>query len=605
MNERWRLEEEARSQDPIPAKESAGESEITLIIVVAVVLAVFLGATAWVFGQAYQTALEAAESRNAQRAQGLDEVVARFLEQSERTAVRVAGDYFRARGSIAGIDADGLARFRHYIGHLDALVPTPLGVVDAEGRLAVVTKDHRQASIERLIRERFEVFRPSAEIEPPSLVVLRPEVSGTREDDALYLCWRIFGAQGDFAVVVAVVDGDLLRSVLAGSAVEGPVGLVTREGKPLLLLSGAGIEGGSGSLVSLLDAERLRTNAFGNVRGVLTAGGPEVLLAFRRIGPFPLVAVAVTSRAEGVRPWRGLLVGGVAIALGLTMLVVVLLLAHLRAVGQVRRNLVRRMRERTLDQRRSAERLLAAERLTHLGHWEHDLLAGCGYWSAETYQIFGLIAGQDYLDLERVLAVIHPGDRNAECTARILASAGVKPYDVSFRILRPDGSIRHVHAQAEVLRDDHGMPVKLIGTILDITERVANECRLREREEKYRKAFEAAQDALFLVDRNDQTIIEANDSAGRVYGGGREDFVALPWCRLLADSNDADLRVQAGTVRHRRRDGREIYVEVSVAAFDFQGRTVEIVAARDVTARVESNASFSLSPSPPALLPRG
>ncbi|MEI8394339.1 MAG: PAS domain S-box protein [Rhodospirillaceae bacterium] len=269
-----------------------------------------------------------------------------------------------------------------------------------------------------------------------------------------------------------------------------------------------------------------------------------------------------------------------ALTCGLMVAVGGLGLLHLRTIRWARRDIERRVSKRVEDMRRAEELLLAAERLTHLGHWEQNLVTGAGFWSSEINRILGRARGPHPLDLTDILAAVHPEDRDEGCTARILASAGVKPYDIQFRIFRAGGEIRHVHARAEVLRDDRGEPVKLIGTILDITDRVFIEQRLRESEEKYRRIFEATGDALFLVDSVTGLIAEANGAAARIYGYDRAELTGMPWQRIEAHGLSADTYV-----RHRRRDGTDIFAELSLAEVDFNGQPGAIIAVRDITAR--------------------
>jgi PAS domain S-box-containing protein len=136
-----------------------------------------------------------------------------------------------------------------------------------------------------------------------------------------------------------------------------------------------------------------------------------------------------------------------------------------------------RAKEVLSELRRSQTRLASAQRLARLGHWERDLETGETHWSRELSEILGL-APEPVADPDALLARVHPDDREAvEAARQELASA--KTYRVDFRVLRPDGSVRFMHEQAEVVSNDQGQPLRAIGTIQDITERREAEERAR------------------------------------------------------------------------------------------------------------------------------
>jgi PAS domain S-box-containing protein len=121
--------------------------------------------------------------------------------------------------------------------------------------------------------------------------------------------------------------------------------------------------------------------------------------------------------------------------------------------------------------RESQTRLLKAQRIAQLGNWDWDIIGGSLIWSDEIYHIFGLTPQQLGATFEAALKVVHPDDlthvtQSVEATLR-----EGKPYNINHRIVLPDGSIRHVHEQAEVELDDTGQPVRMQGTVQDITER--------------------------------------------------------------------------------------------------------------------------------------
>ncbi|MBN8615953.1 MAG: response regulator [Deltaproteobacteria bacterium] len=127
---------------------------------------------------------------------------------------------------------------------------------------------------------------------------------------------------------------------------------------------------------------------------------------------------------------------------------------------------------------REREALLSeAERIVHLGCWMWDTSTGAIRWSDELFRIFGLSPGSLALTPETFFDRIHPEDvaRVREAGARMLASRTTEAID--FRIVRSDGTARRVHMESALLDADPGL--RLVGTVLDVTERLAMEERLQ------------------------------------------------------------------------------------------------------------------------------
>ena len=124
--------------------------------------------------------------------------------------------------------------------------------------------------------------------------------------------------------------------------------------------------------------------------------------------------------------------------------------------------------------RESETRFVQAARLADLGHWAWDEVDDrCTYCSEQLAHIHGVMV-DDYLastrDKESDLARIHPGDRDTyNRITREWHGNDEDTYDIEYRIIRPDGEVRHVREIAECIRDGKGRRVQSIGTKQDIT----------------------------------------------------------------------------------------------------------------------------------------
>lgn len=121
--------------------------------------------------------------------------------------------------------------------------------------------------------------------------------------------------------------------------------------------------------------------------------------------------------------------------------------------------------------RRSEARLAAAQRIAHLGHWEWEIGTDTFYCSDETYRIFGLKPGAFAPTYGKFLERVHPRDRAALSRTLDETITTNIPCSIEHRIIHPDGTERVVQEIAEVTRTGGGTPLRMLGTIQDITER--------------------------------------------------------------------------------------------------------------------------------------
>jgi two-component system, LuxR family, sensor kinase FixL len=127
-----------------------------------------------------------------------------------------------------------------------------------------------------------------------------------------------------------------------------------------------------------------------------------------------------------------------------------------------------------------------AERIADIGTYVHDPVLKEALWSPQMKRIFGVPQNEDPVPLEMLLACIHSDDRDRFVASLSTTGATGETADIEYRIIRPDGALRHVHGRGElVVMDDPDYPL-LVGTVQDITERreaealiIAQAARLR------------------------------------------------------------------------------------------------------------------------------
>ncbi len=126
-------------------------------------------------------------------------------------------------------------------------------------------------------------------------------------------------------------------------------------------------------------------------------------------------------------------------------------------------------------------RLKEAQRIASIGNWELDVTSNDLWWSDEIYRLFQLDPDGFGANYESFLERVHPGDRRAVDDAVQRALSGHEPYSIDHRIIREDGTERVVHETAEVHLNEEGKPVRMAGTVHDITERKKAEDEFRRR----------------------------------------------------------------------------------------------------------------------------
>ena len=176
--------------------------------------------------------------------------------------------------------------------------------------------------------------------------------------------------------------------------------------------------------------------------------------------------------------------------------------------------------------RGSEEKLAQSQHIAHLGYWERDLASDRVYWSDETYQIFGLEPQEAEMNFNRFQDLLHPEDRELVKQAIGKALAGGPRYDMEYRILRPDGEVRFVHTQGDVVKDSSGQPYRMFGIAQDVTEQKRAEQALRDAEHKYRAIFENSIEGIFQSTREGK-FLSANPALARIFGyDSSEELIA-------------------------------------------------------------------------------
>jgi PAS domain S-box-containing protein len=148
---------------------------------------------------------------------------------------------------------------------------------------------------------------------------------------------------------------------------------------------------------------------------------------------------------------------------------------------------IAKLKQRELELAATAERLALATRAGGVGIWDYDVVNNRLTWDAQMFRLYGITNSSFGGAHESWQAGLHPEDRQRIDEEVQLALRGEKEFDVEYRVLWPDGTIRHIHACAVVQRDVSGQPLRVIGTNWDITPHHRLEALQRELEGKFQQ----------------------------------------------------------------------------------------------------------------------
>ncbi|MEJ2690657.1 MAG: PAS domain S-box protein [Deltaproteobacteria bacterium] len=246
--------------------------------------------------------------------------------------------------------------------------------------------------------------------------------------------------------------------------------------------------------------------------------------------------------------------------------------------------------------RESEQRLALCQALAHVGDWEWELAGNALYWSDELYRIYGFEPHEIAPDYDLVLQKMHPENKEEFQQAIDLALKGEKPFEMDYTISRKDGSEAILHAIGQLVHDQSGVPVRMVGVVLDVSEQKQAEMLLRASENRCRTIFDKANDGILIADAEEKKFLEANRRICEMLGYSMEEILKLG----VADIHPAEALVAVQDVFERqmrgeialaecipvkRKDGTIFFADINSTSVNMAGKACMVGLFRDITER--------------------
>ncbi|QMV61352.1 PAS domain S-box protein [Pseudomonas berkeleyensis] len=252
-------------------------------------------------------------------------------------------------------------------------------------------------------------------------------------------------------------------------------------------------------------------------------------------------------------------------------------------------------RTQELALQESKQRLKLALESADLGTWDWHIPTRRLFASARASQLQGLEPVPFESDFLAFFRQVPMEDRQSLRQSYLrLVEQGKTHYQVTYRVQQGKGDLRFLESTAKLQLDAAGQPLRMVGTLVDISERVEREQRLKGSEEKFAKAFHSSPDAITITERDTGRYIEVNEGFTRITGYqawevvGRTVHELNIWAYPEERTQMIEHLLQHGQVLRmemhgQHREGEVRLVDVSVQPIELNGVPCLLLTARDIS----------------------
>ncbi len=207
--------------------------------------------------------------------------------------------------------------------------------------------------------------------------------------------------------------------------------------------------------------------------------------------------------------------------------------------------------------RESQERYTLAEKAAKIGVWDWNILTDHLRWSDSIGPMFGLQPGEFAETNDAFYECVHPDDRQRVRDAVRATLEQKAEYNIEHRIVWPDGTVHWVQEKGDIYRDEQGRPIRMLGVVLDITQRKSLQEALWESAERYRALAEASPDSIYMFDMSG-VFRFINGPGARMVGRTPEEMIGLRQEDIFPPEQ---ARKHTATLRHILETGAPVSEE--------------------------------------------
>ena len=221
---------------------------------------------------------------------------------------------------------------------------------------------------------------------------------------------------------------------------------------------------------------------------------------------------------------------------------------------------------------RAKDMLDEIQEVSGFGWWDLDIPNQTAVWSKQLFYILGYTPGVDEATSANFIARIHPEDKEKALSALEKPFEDGEPYESEFRLLQPDGKVRHISEHGRVIFDEQRKGLRYLGTSLDITRRVEAQKKLSNSERELRKILEKMQDTYYRTDVSG-CLERVSPSVERLIGYRPDEVIGMEITGFYVDPDERErlfkeLQDNKGVVHGfeaplKHKDGSHVWVSMN------------------------------------------